>query len=316
MNFQQLEYALLLEKTGSFSRAAKLASLTQSAISQQITKLETELGFILFDRNTKPITATANGARFLSRARVVMLDAQHLRDFAQHIEDEQASVLEIGIIPTLAPYLVPLFIQNLHRQHPHIKLTVKEMMTKDIVEAIIRRELDGGIISTPITSVADFVTIPLFYEKFFLYVSYKHPLFQRKLIDIENIAPEDLWLLNEGNCFSDQVSNMCRLDSKKGLLPDLTYHSNSIEALRRIVEFQGGLTFLPELATLNVAPSQEDMIKRLSGPARAREISFIHLPNPTREQHITDLNTIIRTSLPTSVMRKGEKVVVKTNVVV
>lgn len=314
MTLQQLEYAAHLRKTGSFSKAAKQVGLSQSAISQQITKLEQELGFPVFDRQTKPIKATPNGIRFLERAQMVLLEAQQLREFALQLEEDAEGLLTVGIIPTLAPYLVPFFIQDLQKKHPRIKLNVQEMMTKDIVRGILDGELNGGIISTPIASQLEFQYTPLFFEKFYLYVSYKHPLFKEKDVQLEAIKTEDLWLLNEGNCFSDQVNNMCQLNHFSKQKPQLEYGSNSIEALRRIVEHKGGITFLPELATLNVATSHEDMIKKIAGPDRAREISMISLNNDPKKHLLLKLSDVIKDNLPTSVLKRGEKLLVKTNV--
>ena len=128
MNIQQLEYALALEQTGSFSRAAKRIGLSQSAVSQQIGKLEAELGFPLFVRQTKPIEPTTLGRRFLQRARFVLLEVQQLHDFARQLESESEGQLRVGIIPTLAPYLLPFFIQDLQQRYPGLRLEVQEMM--------------------------------------------------------------------------------------------------------------------------------------------------------------------------------------------
>lgn len=316
MNLQQLEYALLLRKSGSFSKAAKKGGLTQSAVSQQITKLENELGFQIFDRQTKPIQPTEIGARFLERAQTLILEVRQLREFAFRLEEEAEGSLNIGIIPTLSPYLVPLFINNLQEKHPNIKLTVHEMMTKDIIRGLLDRDLHGGIISTPISTGLDFIFEPLFYEKFFLYASYKHPLFKSKNVNIEDINPDDLWLLNEGNCFSDQVNNMCSINQGHNQKQGLEYHSNSIDALRRIVEYKGGLTFLPELATLNVSESEEDMIKKLSGKPRAREISLVYTKGEPKKNLLDKMTEIIKTGLPHSVLKKEEKILVRTNITV
>lgn len=314
MNLQQLEYALILQKTGSFSRAAKRAGLSQSAISQQVNKLERELGFAVFDRQQKPIKTTENGRRFLERAQIALLEVQQLKDFALQLEEETEGSLSIGIIPTLAPYLVPLFIQELQQQYPKIRLSVQEMKTMDIVRSIVEGELNAGIIATPISTQVEFNFDPLFFERFFLYISYKHPLFTKSKVHLEELKFADIWLLNEGNCFSDQVSNMCQLSPLSGHKPQLEYHSNSIDALCRIVEHKGGLTFLPELATLSVANNQEDMIKKIAGPSRAREISMISLPNNPKNHLIQKLSTVIKENLPPSVRHRGEKILVKTNV--
>ncbi len=314
MNLQQIEYALLLQKHGSFSKAAKKGGLTQSAVSQQITKLENELGFSVFDRRQKPIQPTPTGRRFLERAQTVILEVQQLREFALQLEEEAEGSLTVGIIPTLSPYLVPLFINTLNEKFPKIKLTVREMMTTDILRGIVERKLNAGIISTPINSGIQFTTTPLFYEKFFLYVSYKHGLFGQENIDLNDIDTRDLWLLNEGNCFSDQVNNLCRIDHEKDFKPGLEYSSNSIDALRRIVEYKGGLTFLPELATLNVSPSQEDMIKQVKGKTRVREISLLHTVGEPKVHLLEKLSEVIRESLPQAMREKTGKIMVETNV--
>ncbi|MEZ5042800.1 MAG: hydrogen peroxide-inducible genes activator [Saprospiraceae bacterium] len=314
MNIQQLEYALLLRKTGSFSAAAKKVHITQSAISQQITKLEQELGFVLFDRQSKPIVLTANGEKFLERAQNVLLEVHQLRDFAMQIEEEVKGALTIGIIPTLSPYLTPLFINNLSKKYPDIKLTIKELMTKDIVRGIMERELNGGIISTPISTTLKFQYQSLFYEKFYILLSPEHHLYKQDTIDLSQIDLDQLWLLNEGNCFSDQVNNMCQLDRSKRIETTLSYESNSIDALRRIVENRGGITFLPELATLNVPAEQEEMIKEIKGPPRAREISLIYVKGEPKINLLDRLAETIRLSLPAPILNKGDKVLVKTNI--
>lgn len=314
MNIQQLEYALLLSKTGSFSAAAKKARITQSAISQQITKLEQEIGFVLFDRQSKPIRLTANGERFLEKAQFVLLEVHQLRDFAMQIEQEVKGSLTIGIIPTLSPYLTPLFINQLSEQYPDVKLTIKELVTKDIIRGIMERELNGGIISTPISTKLKLQYQSLFYEKFFVLLSPEHRLFREKEVDLSAIEIDQVWLLNEGNCFSDQVNNMCQIDPKRQMETTLSYESNSIDALRRIVENRGGITFLPELATLNVPVDQEDMIKEIKGQARAREISLVYVKGEPKLHLLERLGEIIQMSLPSSVVEKGDKVLVSTNI--
>lgn len=314
MNIQQLEYALLLSKTGSFSAAAKKASITQSAISQQVTKLEQEIGFVLFDRQSKPVSLTANGERFLEKAQLVLLEVHQLRDFAMQIEKEVKGSLTIGIIPTLSPYLTPLFINQLSELYPDIKLTIKELVTKDIIRGIMERELNGGIISTPISTKLKLQYQSLFYEKFFVLLSPEHRLYAADKIDLSQIEIDQVWLLNEGNCFSDQVNNMCYIDPKRKLETTLSYESNSIDALRRIVENRGGITFLPELATLNVPVDQEDMIKEIEGQPRAREISLVYVKGEPKMHLLNKLSETIKENLPTSVLEKGEKLLVSTNI--
>ncbi len=152
-------------------------------------------------------------------------------------------------------------------------LEVEEIITEDIIAKLKHGALDAGIVSTPV-KVSGIHFKPLFYEQFFLYVSDKHPLYVKNVIDLNDFDPEDLWYLKEGNCFQNQVNAICRLAETPIHGQNLIYFSNSIESLRRIVETRKGMTFIPELATAGIAPEYEDMVKPLTDPRPVREISL------------------------------------------
>jgi LysR family hydrogen peroxide-inducible transcriptional activator len=313
MNIQSLEYALLLRKSGSFSHCARLSGLTQSAISQQIAKLEQEVGILIFNRQSKPIKLTSDGEKFLDRAANAVREIHQLKDFASQLESEIKGELTIGIMPTLAPYITPLFINTLNKKFPDLQLTIKESLTEEIVEGILSGEMNAGLFATPIKTRLKLNYEKLFYERFYAYVSDKHALSKEQKIDLKKVDNADLWLLNNGNCLADQVADICRFkpnQSKQGL----TYGTDSIDSLRGIVEHSGGLTFIPELSAMSVPPDCEELVMELKGPKLSREISLVHANGQPKMKLIQLFSKTMKECLPKEMLKKGRKVIVNTGV--
>lgn len=311
MTLKQLEYALTLQSLGSYGKVAKFMGVSQPAVSLQIQALEEELGIQLFDRSKKRVEATVNGSLFLDKAQILVTESKFLEDFAMSLSDDIRGELSIGIIPTLSPYLVPLFADELKQRYPKIKLIIKELITEEIIQGLKNGSLHGGVISTPIELKSNFMIRPIFYEKFYLYVSEKHEMYKQEKIRINKINHDDIWMLKEGNCFMDQVSNICAMGEKHS--EDLSYESNNIDALRRIVEYKGGITFIPELATLMIPSEQEDLLKEISGVSKVREISLIQLKSEVRKNLLNAVESTIKDCIPKSMLHKADKELVKTN---
>lgn len=314
MTIQQLAYAMALAKYGSYSKAARAVGITQPAMSLRIKKLEEDIGLMLFDRTQKPVRPTLEGTFFLEKAQLLLTQAEQLKDFAVGLKEEISGEINIGIIPTLAPYLLPLFISDLNEQFRDLKVHIKEMLTHEILEGLRTGEVHAGIISTPIQTRTRVVSKPLFYEQFLLFVSEQHELFAEEAIAVEDIALNDLWLLKEGNCFRDQVDNICEIARDSNRQNLFYYESNSIESLCRIVEYKGGITFLPELTTLHLSTEREDMIKEITGRPRVREISIVHLPNEVRTHILDEVVTVIQRNIPSHMMQLGSAEAIRTNI--
>lgn len=271
MTFNQLKYVLETVAAGSFSAAAQKLGLTQPALSLQVQTLENELDFKIIDRSRKPFALTPEGELFVVKAREIVSMTESLSNLSLELSSQIKGVLRVGIIPTLSPYLVPLFVGELNRNYPELQTVIQEMVTEDIILQLNRGELDAGILSTPLDAPARFE--PLFYEKFFLYVSDAHPFYELDEVQVSEINPEELWYLHEGNCFQNQVNAICPA-TNPDFSGQLRYVSNSIESLRRIVESKNGATFIPELATISIPAEQEELVKPIAAPAPYREISL------------------------------------------
>lgn len=314
MTIQQLHYAMALLQHQSFNRAAKDLQISQPALSVQIKKLENELGTILFDRSNKVITATHKGQILLDKAQLIINESQQLAQLATQLNDTSAGELRVGMIPTLAPYLVPLFIDQLTADYPAMQLDVIELLTEDILLQLRTGAIDCGVVSTPIKSSLDLVVRPLFYEEIKLYISPHHPLSTTAAVCLQEIDRDDIWLLKEGNCFRDQVDNMCDIGKRKSSRWSFDYESNNIEALCRIVEYQGGLTFMPELTSLHLSDSQSDMVKVIKGRKKVREISMLSLQQHIKIQDIDLLAETIRRNVPSSMLVSTDTEIIDTNV--
>lgn len=311
MNIAQLEYLKELYGCGSFSIAAKRLGITQPALSLQIQKLENELDVKLLDRSKRPIKFTEEGQVFYDKSIDILKQLEQLKQISAELSEEVRGNLKIGIIPTLAPYLLPLFIHQLNADYPALHIEVSELKTEEIIAKIKIGDFDCGIISTPV-SFKNLSFLPLFYERFYIYISESHSLFKKDKVDINEIKQEDIWYLDEGNCFQNQVDSICRINQQQKITKNLVFHSNSIESLRRIVENRNGITFLPELATINIPAEQEEMIKEFSSNQPFREISFVSSKRYTKERQVSALHKIIRDSIPQRMLTKPKSWIVDT----
>ena len=307
MTLTQLEYALAIAKFGSFKSAADKRQVSQPALSMQIQKLEDEFGIRIFNRKGNQLKITSDGELFLERAQEIVAASHRLSEFSSNLNDDFSGDIVLGIIPTLAPFLVPLFADPLLSDNPTLKLDIHEITTEKVVNGVRSGELDAGIISTPI-NVYGIEAIPLFYEKFFIYSTEDH-LENELHVNINKISYENLWLLEEGNCFRDQINNFCDLN-KIRKNKQFIYRSNSIDALIRLVDTKGGMTILPELSTLSLSDYQEEYVKQISGKPKAREIAIIVPKSHDKERYIDKIQTYIQGNIPKSMLSsKGLEIV-------
>ncbi|WP_346862958.1 hydrogen peroxide-inducible genes activator [uncultured Draconibacterium sp.] len=313
MNLNQLEYLKELYSQGNFSRAAEKLNLTQPALSLQIQKLEEEIDFKLLDRTKRPLQFTDEGKLFYQKSLEILKSIEELKQISFEISEEVKGNLSVGIIPTLAPYLVPLFIHRLNSQFPDLTLEVSELKTEEIISGLKLGNLDCGIISTPV-SAAGVEFTPLFYERFYIYISENHALFKNDSIAANQLNEEEIWYLEEGNCFQNQVNSICKINRQQNNSQNLIYRSSSIESLRKIVENKKGITFLPELATITIPSEFEDLIKDFAGEQPVREVSLVTLKSFSKERQVAALQQIVSESIPQRMKTKPKSWIVDTNI--
>ncbi|MGQ8336359.1 LysR family transcriptional regulator [Sunxiuqinia sp. A32] len=305
MNVNQLKYFIEFVRTRNFSKAAERLRISQPALSLQIQKLEEEFEYQLINRTKKPLGLTPEGELFYEKALKIVQQIEDLSNLSLEIDENHKGKLTVGIIPTLSPYLVPLFVDEMKKKYPMLFLDIVELNTEEIVSQLTYNELDIGILSTPLKA-KNIGFVPLFQERFYLYVSEKHDMYKIEKVELDKLPLDELWYLREGNCFQNQVNSICQIPELDNTNLSFRYVSYSIESLRRIVENQGGMTFIPELATVNVPTENEDMIKTFEDPAPLREISAAYLKTTGLKKTAGLLLDVIVANIP-SRMRLNDK---------
>lgn len=297
MTFTQLEYIIALDTYRHFTQAAEHCHVTQPTLSMQIQKLEEELGLTIFDRSKQPVVPTEPGFEIIAQARYILQHRDMLEDTVQQRKGLLTGELRIGIIPTLAPYLLPLFIQAFAERYPQVKMTVSELTTDLIVRHLQEGSIDAGILVTPLHHKG-IKEHPLFYEELLAYVSKKNALFKKSYVLAKDIDPNKLWLLEEGHCFRSQIENLCELRKKSIKGSHFDYETGSIETLRRLVGLNDGITILPELATLDMPPEQMQLIRQFKKPVPVREVSVVVQRDFVKKRLIDALKQEIISNIP------------------
>lgn len=309
MTIVQLEYVVAVDICKSFAKAAKTCYVTQPTLSMQIKKLEEELGVLLFDRSKKPVMTTDIGRKIIDQAKLSLLEFRKIKDLIQEETDEVKGTLRLGIIPTLSPYLLPLFITDFIKKYPQVNLIIEELMSEQIVVKLDNDALDLGILVTPLKE-KNLVETPLFYESFVVYMSTSHPLTKEQEISFDDLDINDMWLLKEGHCFRNQAINICADQLLKESKNQLKFESGSLETLKRIVESQYGYTLLPELA-VPMDELKKKYIKKFKNPEPVREVSIVVHRSFLKKRLITLLKEEILSHLPMHLQIKGERKLVE-----
>lgn len=300
MNLQQLEYIVAVDQHRHFAHAAEACFVTQPTLSMMIRKLEDELDTRIFDRSRQPVVPTETGVQIIEQARRVLRETAMLAEIVERRKTDPEGTLQIGIIPTLAPYLVPLFIRSFLVNYPKVQLKIAEHTTDVLLDLLKRGQLDVGILVTPLNQPS-FRETPLFHEALLVYSSHDH---DKQFILPEEIDPNELWLLEEGHCFRSQILNLCELRKKP--FDNLDYAAGSIETLIRLVETQKGITVLPELATKGMSLSRRRRLVPFAPPVPVREVSLVTDRDHVKKHLIDLLQQEILSNLPREILEERE----------
>ncbi len=274
MNFQQLEYIIAVDKLKNFVKASESCFVTQATLSMMIKKLEEELDVKIFDRSKQPVKTTDIGQQIITQARKIISESKKLKELIQDEKGILSGELKIGIIPTLAPYLLPLFLKQFMQAFPLVKLRINEYTTDSIIQKLKTGDLDAGILATPLHDPSMIEQV-LFYEKYFLYVNNKEKGFDKQFVLPKDIDVNRLWLLEEGHCMRSQILNFCALKKERETEEFFHYNAGSIETLKNMVDSNFGMTIIPELATYNLSNVQKKKLRSFKMPVPVREISII-----------------------------------------
>lgn len=308
MTLVQLEYIVAVDTYRSFVTAADKCFVTQPTLSMQVQKLEELLGVKIFDRSKQPINPTEIGVQIIAQARIILQESGKIKELINSQQKDVLGELRIGVIPTVAPFLLPEVISAMLTKYPDLKLLIWEYTTEDIVHHLKTGVLDCGILATPLSDT-NIIELPLYYENFVSYISKSSKLYKKKAVDADDLNDENIWLLNEGHCMRNQALNICR-STKNNRMQGLEYNTGSVETLVRMVDLNGGATLLPQLAITTLNAKQINKIRYFKSPEPVREISLVTHKNFIKKRMLNALKDEILELIPKSMKQKKKKDVV------
>lgn len=287
-----MEYIAAVNKTRHFVTAAEMCKVTQPTLSTMIQRLEDELGIKIFDRNKHPVQPTELGRNIIRQAEIALSQINKIREI---IDDETKTIagsLKIGIIPTLAPYLVPDFIKIFQTNYPDVELGIYEITTSALINELKIGNIDMFIAATPLNE-ADFLEIPLYYEKFVAYFSSESATHYDSL-SADNMPNDNLWVLQEGHCMRNQTFNFCKNITSY----NMTYEAGNIDTLVKIVDANGGYSVIPELHIPFLSQTQKDNIREITSPPAVREVSIVIKNDFVKERILNAVADTVKEIIP------------------
>ena len=307
MNLRDLKYVVAVAETHHFGKAAERCFVSQPTLSGQIRKLEDELGVAIFERTNRSVEITPVGESIVSHARDILEQVEVIEQLAQSHQDPLAGPLRIGAIPTLSPYLMPLILLPLKKQHPQMKLVLSEELTDILLERLRNHEIDAALLATPVEE-PDLETIPLFDEPFWIAYPRKHAFYTKEKITRTDLDDENLLLLAEGHCLAKQAMDVCHIQEREsqGEMADL--RAASLETLIQLVRAGFGVTLVPALAMQGSWTTGAGVVAQpLDWPDASRRVSLVFRQSYPRRAALAALTSIIQDNLPNTVKRLGRK---------
>jgi LysR family hydrogen peroxide-inducible transcriptional activator len=297
MNIQQLEYLIAVDNHRHFAKAAEQCFVTQPTLSTMIQRLEEELEIKIFDRTKHPIEPTETGIKIIRQAKISLQCLNRIKEIANNEQNTVSGVFQLGVIPTVASYLVPEILAKKQKKYPELELVIKEITTKNIFEQVKNGLLDGAVLAGPINSEY-FEEFPVYYEKFYAYVSRLDKLFSQKEIDLQSLNINDLWLLEEEHCLRGQIERLCGLKRKNIETSGVRFESGSIDTLLHVVDVNSGITIIPEMHAMGLSEEKQDNLRPLKNTTAVREITVIVNKNYSRKAVLKVILEIIKNSVP------------------
>ena len=282
MTIVQFQYILAVAQYKNFSVAAEKCFVTQPTLSMQVQRLEEELDVLIFDRTKKPVRVTEVGEKILKQAESIVNESERIKSLIAQHKGFIGGRFRLGIIPTVAPTLLPMFLNNFTKKYPKVELHVEEMTTRECVRELNEGSLDVAIVATPLGE-KNLVERPLYDEPFVAYIpNDRYHLKEKQKIHTSDLSTKDMLMLQDGHCFRDSVLNICQEinNHEKGKLPPVEIKSGSFETLIRLANEGMGMTLLPYLHTLEE-------------PSPAREISLLYHNNELKINIINALYDVI-----------------------
>jgi LysR family hydrogen peroxide-inducible transcriptional activator len=300
MTIQQLKYIVALDEERHFARAAEACMVTQPGLTIQLKNLEEEIGIKIFDRNKVPLRPTILGIEIINRAKKILREADEIRDFVVNEKNLLEGEIKLGIISTLSPYLIPLFIKAMKEATPKVHFIIREANTGQLMKDLETGALDVVIMATP-TGNTNLIEHPVFKEPFVAYLNELHPMAKEDFYELQPGDKTELLLLHHEFCYNAQLLDICGLKTSDKIKEQFTYDISSIETLKNLVRAQLGFAIIPQLSILNEAST--DLFKTFKEPIPVREISLVVSDSFSKKLILEKMNEAIWNCLPQSLKK-------------
>jgi LysR family hydrogen peroxide-inducible transcriptional activator len=301
MNVQQLEYIIAVDNFRHFAKAADTCHVTQPTLSMMIQKLEEDLGVKIFDRSKHPVEPTHIGIKIIEQARISL---KHFRQIKEVVDNEQNLIkgsFKLGIIPTIASYLVPIILHKHDAAYNEIDLILKESTTGNIINDLINGTLDGAVLAGPLYNPG-LAEHPVYYEKFYAYVSPLDNRYKDKEIDLDKTDISTLWLLENEHCLRGQIERLCKMKKKTAVktVHSIRYESGSLDTLINVVDYNPGITIIPEMHAMGLSEERQENLRAFKNLTAVREVSLVVSKEYVRKSMLNIIQDIIKSSVPKS----------------
>jgi LysR family hydrogen peroxide-inducible transcriptional activator len=306
MTIQQLEYIIAVDNYRHFAKAAEACYVTQPTLSMMIQKLEDELNVKIFDRMVQPVEPTEIGKKIIQQAHTSVYQFNQIRELVNNERDVLTGDFKLGVIPTIASYLVPELLRLIRQSNAGINLLMQEISTSIMVENILNGKIDGGLAATPLKNPL-LVEIPIYYEKFYVYLSPEDEFFEEEEIDLQCIDIQKIWLLNNIHCLRGQVEGLCKRKKENDQRRLTNYDAGSLDTLINIVDYNGGLTIIPEMTAMGLPEEKQNNLRKIKGDISVREVSLIVSRDFVRQKMANAIVGMVREAVPKSMLESELK---------
>ncbi|MDR3235331.1 MAG: hydrogen peroxide-inducible genes activator [Prevotellaceae bacterium] len=299
MNIQQLEYIIAVDTFRHFAKAAEYCHITQPTLSMMIQKFEEDLNVQIFDRTQHPVVPTAIGSQIIDQARISLKHFGQIKELVEQEQQLSVGKFTLGIIPTIASYIVPVLLSRQQDKSKKITLTLKENTSAYLIRNVLNGTLDGALMAGPLHH-AGLTEYPVYYEKFYAYVSPKDKAYKLKKIDLQKLDINNVWLLENEHCLRGQIEHLCQMKRQSATSNTVQYASGSIDTLVHIVDYNNGITIIPEMHAMGMSEEQQEHLREFKNTIAVREVSLVVSKEYIRKTMINNLIMLIKGVVPKS----------------
>jgi len=295
MTLQQLKYIVALEQERHFARAAEVCMVSQPGLTIQLKNLEEEIGIRIFDRSRVPLTPTPAGSEIIQRAKKILRETEDIRNFVINQKNTLEGELKLGVISTLSPYLIPLFIKAMREIAPKVHFIIREESTYQMMRDLETGAIDVALMATP-TGNAKLIEHHVFSEPFVAYLNENHPQADDHFYELQANDRPELLLLQEEFCYNAQLLDICGIKDVRKIKEQFTYDISSIETLKNLVRAGLGFAIIPQLSIAN--EQSNSLFKSFKDPIPVREISLVVTDTFSKKLLLEKMSEAIWNCLP------------------